>query len=527
MDYYEKYLKYRNKYTDLKDIFIKQKSLSNRRRGVMNITIIQANNSIDYSDTIRIDQIKNDINKFISDSHITPEFKYGLGDDNIYLKEHINKFFKYKYIESINGIVIANRKHLIQNILNEMNIKIDINSFNTIFLENKIVTIDKKIKKIERILEGLYIIKKDRLLIFKNEINKLIKQRTTILYIIDHINKNFKIFNSMPKKKGDMDGNMKGKNVEDIINCKIKKILSDNINNKNIPCDVMYISNIDYHSMNMGMDKKTPKNISADNMKYKQEIDGMICIKLSNNTWLPIIMLEIKTNINLIYNDINKLNLLYENLQAFENFNIICNNIMYTIVGDGFKNINIYYCVKEIDMSQGSNEPNHNIKFIYNNHYIKFIYNNHYTKRIIYDSVMSSIKSKIDSIELFTDVEELNNYIMNILNGKEYNNLHLSKILVDRNNIIRRDLIDRMMKIDMEEPTYTIILHTVYSNNDFNYFNYDKKINKKNHTIYSFLETIGIITPIIINCINSKINEISENFITFNTRNDTRILYIE
>ena len=553
MDYYDKYLKYKNKYITCKsDIFnvvkesLLQKkcllqnkiSLNPSKRGNLSISILSKNNNngINTSDKLgdvrntllptigdvrntllpTIGDVRNTIISIISSSYISPEFQFGLGEDNIDLINHINNFFKHKYVESINGNIIANRKNLIQDILSKLNISFDTHTFNTIILEKKIFAIDKKLKKFQKIIDinnnynNNITIRIHRIKLLTANINKLIEQKNILLYIIDFINKNYKIFNTPPIKRHLDDGNTVGKNVEDIINNKIKKILQDNINNNNIICDVMYISNLDYHRMMVGMNTSY---IFNDCMKFKQEIDGLICIKLSDDTWYPIIIIETKTNINLIYTDINKLNALYDRLQFFDNFIIGDNNNIYTIVGKGFKNINMFYCVREIDnMIDGK--------------YIKFIYNNHYTRRTIYDIIMSEIKSKIQNIDLFNDVEELNNYIMNILYGKSYLNNNYNNILSDRTNLMKRELIERLTSINTSEQVYNIISQTIYSNHSYNYFNYNKGKYAYNETTYNFLELVGIITPEIINRIENKINEISCHFIKFNNRSDTKILFI-
>ena len=173
----------------------------------------------------------------------------------------------------------------------------------------------------------------------------------------------------------------------------------------------------------------------------------------------------------------------------------------------------MFYCVREIDnMIDGK--------------YIKFIYNNHYTRRTIYDIIMSEIKSKIQNIDLFNDVEELNNYIMNILYGKSYLNNNYNNILSDRTNLMKRELIERLTSINTSEQVYNIISQTIYSNHSYNYFNYNKGKYAYNETTYNFLELVGIITPEIINRIEKKINEISSHFIKFNNRSDTKILFI-
>jgi len=501
MDNIKKYINLRKQYHMLNNLY----NNSSRKTNITILSEDSCNKKYNINDINNIDKIKNIIKSIITENYISPEFQYGSGENNSDLINHINKFFKHKYIESINGIVIFNRKIFIQTILDKMGIEIDTSTFNTIVLENKINTIDRKIKKLQKIIEthGKYITVY-RFSVLNDTIANFIKQKTILLYIVDFINKNYKIFNSCPSKKYD-DGNISGRKVEADINNKIIKLLKDNIISNKINCDIMYISNLDYHNMLIGMNHSS--NLLNDSMNFKQEIDGLICIKLSDDSWLPIIMIETKTNINLIYNDISKLNSLHDRLHLFDNFVITDTNNIYTITGSGFKNIDIFYCVAEInDLIDGK--------------YIQFIYNNHHFKRVIYDILMTEIKSKINNIDMFNDVEELNNYIMNILNKNSHLNNNYN-LLEERNKNMRRELTDKINMIQTNQPLYTVVLKTIYSNNSYNYFNYNKNI-----SIYKFLEKIGIITPCIIKRINDKLTEISNNFIEFNSRKDTNIVYI-
>jgi len=529
MTLYEKYKKLKRKYILLKEL------QENKRQ--INISMLSNGKTEQY---IEIDNINNIINiqnkikTYVMEVYKSPQFKFGLGNDNSDLKKHINMFFKYRYIEMINGIVIANRKHFIYEILSSMNIIIDGNkSYNTIILENRINMIDVKINKYQKIIETIssfnsnkYI---NRITILLEYIKKLTISKKIIIYLINYINKYYKIYYNPTKNTP--DNKLTGKEIENIINKKIIELLQDKIDKNEINCDILYVSNIDYNKMihNMNCDKN-------DN-NFKQELDGLICIKVKDQNnqihWYPIIIIESKANLNLIYNDINKLNSLHNRLGDIKNFTINYlendNIVQYSIMGSGFKNSDLYYCVHEM------NE-------MIDRKYIKFIYDNYYSKCIIYDIIMNKIINMIqcNNINLFTNVEDLDNYIMNILNymsqdimsneSIEWKNIttkndNFFSIMIDKKKTMKNELIENMTKIKSgyNMDNYNrILFSTIYSNMLYNFFNF----NKKYKTVYNYLQTLNIITFETIEVIKLKLDEISKPFIHFNTRNDTIILHI-
>ena len=472
----------------------------------MNIDIIDcniSNNIIFYNDIDGLKRCKDSITRYISEVFIQPKFQYGTGENNIDMINHININFKYRYIESLNGIIISNRKELIQNVLTKLNINIHNKFINTILLEKKINKIENKITKIQNIIENSYnMILPEKMFLLNNKIEEYMKMKNIMISIIQFINKYYKIYYNPQPKITVIDGNKKGKVVENIINEKIKNILK----NKNNECDIMYISNIDYNILH--------RKIKNKDNNFKQEIDGMICIKvLENNNimWLPIIIVETKTNVNLIYNDINKFNSLHNRLQNFGNIVIYNNNISYNIMGSGFKSCNLFYYVSEINQ-------------LIDNSFIKFINDNYFSKSVIYEIIMSKIKDRINSniyiTNLFTDVMELDKYIMNMFNNMSSNNQTIEKC-----NKMNDELYSNLKNIQSKNNLYDLYNNTKYDNTIY-YIDDSIFLNFIKSSYYVFLQDNNIITDEMVEIIKFKLYEISNNFRNFETRDDTQILLV-
>ena len=505
-----KYNKLYNKYMLLKELHENKRPL--------NISLLTNNTITQYIEINNIDMIdciRNKIKTYITDIYKSPEFKFGLGEDDEF-STHINTYFKHHYIELINGMVISNRKHFIHEILKSMNITIDSNkSYNTIVLEKKISTIDSKINKYRKIIDTIGMIEGhkyiNRITTLLEYIDELTLNKKIIIFIINHINKYYKIYYNIDRKP--IDNTMKGKEVENIINSMIIKLLQNKIDMMDINCDILYISNIDYNKMIHNMDKN-------DNLNFKQELDGLICIKtidaMGQIYWYPVVIIESKVNLNLIYTDINKLNSLHTRLQGIKNFtiNYLENDDVkqYNIIGTGFKSCDLYYCVHEMNN-------------IIDHKYIKFIYDNYFSKSIIYEIIINKITENIncDTLYLFNNIEDLDNFIMNRLKNNKYN-YNFSK-MIDCRNKMKTELIENIMKIKKgchSDMFDRILSPTVYSCDTYNYFNY----NKNNKSIYKYLKSIDVITMETIDVIKNKLDQISEPFIEFNNRIDTLILHI-
>ena len=503
MSYYDKYIKYKTKYNLLYN------NLKGNRQNNVGINLLQNSNkhiqSIDVNDTNTINNITTNIKKYITEYNLSPKYKFNIDDDM--LQGIINNHFKYKYIESLNGIIISVRQNLIKDALMKLNIDLKMNSINTLTLNSRINKININLTKLHRILDvnTRHNLDCNKLQLLRNSINVLEKEKQIMIYLYNYINKYFKIFEI---DKQPQSGQLTGKQVETLITNKIINVLQDKVSQNIIKCDILYISNIDYNKIVHCMKKKIINN----DIYFKQEIDGLVCIRLSNDTWLPIIILELKKNINLVYTDISKLNSLHCKLEELDDFTICDGTSEYNISSGSFKQCNLFYCVNEINN-------------LIEKDYIMFDETNYRSKNIIFEIIMNEIKCKLENVNYFTNIEEVDNYIVNIMNDNSLINQKYDEYIKNKYDIIKNELYESLEKIlkDSSNITSHNTSKSNSSNLNYNYFNH----NNTNIDTFSYLIKKNIINKDVISNINEKLSHISNPFQEFYNREDTHIMLVK
>jgi len=487
----------------------KQKKLKIKKDVLYNI--IKTCNSITNANLIKTNSqerfqsnINNDINNivsFIKNNYKSPEYIMDLSIDDIITS--INTTLITKYIDKLNCLVVSSKIKLIVDVLNELNIDTGVDMSGRGFL-NKLVLqrikLEQYIKKNKLIAEEIKLTvdpkkRQENYIKNTNEYNKLNLQNMFISCIIDYTDIKFKKYKHLDRTVFINDEKI-GRENEILVNNNLINLLNSYIKTGQVHRDILYITNLNYKML-------TSNKICNSKNKFKQEIDGLLFIKTDSGKWTPFMIIEIKKNINLIYSDISKLDGLYDRLCVIDNCSITINNIDYEIDTSGFKTCKLFYYVSDIN------------KF-YDNNIIKFVDDNYFSKSIIFDTTIDEIIKKIDSIENFTNVMDLDDYIINIL---EHNSYDTQKLLENNNKYktIRDDLYMRLKYInDTNSSLYIEPDRETFNIYDYKFFNIDGDV-------FTYLKNKNILNETIINIMLIKYNQNKTIFENFINRPNTRI----
>ena len=275
--------------------------------------IININNTSLPINKESVVEITNKINKLLEIIHIKKKvINHDLSKDKL-LKKFEN-FFEFNYI--------------LQNKLNSV-IKTNINNLNTILsnqqLSKLLISINKK-------LEILRTSKNDKLIQSINSEFDNIKSNLNNYILNSILIKKYSDISCVINIKED---NTIGAKTEENINTEIIELLKKNFNTYNF----IYIQNYNIEQKLINEDIK--------GKKIKKELDGIICIKVTDDSgtyYHPLFIIETKNNLSLIIDNLEQVNNFSATTLSLKNPDDFMNNGI-KILFDKFKDAKFIFCL--------------------------------------------------------------------------------------------------------------------------------------------------------------------------------------
>jgi hypothetical protein len=386
-DYKLKYLKYKNKYITLKNELLvggaPPMSFNNNNETIKKLEDLDSVKEILMKNLFSIGHFDK--------SRIIKSEKY----DGDKLKEKINSFFtSAEYLLLLNSIITKGnmKKNLYDEILKKYKISIeDINKSLNIELKQ----ILQKVSAIDKIQDPT---KKEGLQKQINEtISKSSKMYNAGTNMITYFNNYFQIF------KTKSTDNTIGQKYEDYINNSVIKKISS------LDLPLLYLYNVKCVDGGSIFEKG-----SGDYVEMKGELDGLILVKIDNEYWYPLIILEMKNNINLIMDDldgVNKLLTEMSKLLGSGKKDLRVGKETYSVDMSGFANINFFYCVNNVFLDESNNYD---------------LLNSNLIRELMNDPTVEYIKG-LKNNDKFTSSQELSNYILSVVSSAGNEEIYNSK----------------------------------------------------------------------------------------------------
>ena len=440
-EYKYKYLKYKNKYINYKN------KLLNLYGGKSEYYEIIVEGS-DDSDIIN--KIKQGLIEFVF-----PIEKINMNQNESTVSTMINSFFlSGRYPKFLNSIINANIIKLYEYLKEKYGFNIE--------------KIYKDVKAIDGAIEGIETglkkaketpaketpaketpVKKDSM---SNEekIKKLEESMCQKLELKEKLINNYKLsmlinilFKDFFKTCIDIQDNTLGVKYEEFVNTLIKERFTL------LKLPILYLSNIDCATSDKSI---FPPPLEAG---MKGEIDGIILIK-RGTSWYPIMILEMKNNMELVLDNINSSQKLLDNFKSLNGEkDIKVNDKIYKINLDGFKDIYFLYCINHINVGEDSN----------------FNFMNFEKIKTITQLDINKIIKDLPNKEKFISSMKLSDYVLDIFEDKDFRDFseeqeleHKKKELMDNKEsskefVLPVPLTDIKIKsIQIEQPLRTRII---------------------------------------------------------------------
>jgi len=447
-----KYLKYKKKYINYKNKLL---NLYGGRSEYYEV-IVEG-----YDESEIVKRIKDEfLEKFIKRFIFSKE-KIIMNQTENTVRTMINSFFiNERYPLLLNSIINANIGKLYEDIKK-------IFGFNIEDIKKDVIAIDGAIQGIET---GLTKAKGETP---PNEvkIKKLEENMRQKLELKEQLINNYKLsmlikilFTDFFKTCKDIQDNTHGIKYEEFINTLIK----DKFTSLKLP--ILYLSNINCISDDKSIFPPPPADNKTKYSGMKGEIDGIILIK-RGTSWYPIMILEMKNNMELVLDDISSSQKLLDNFKSLDGLkDIKVNDKIYKINLDGFKDIYFLYCINHMNLGEDSN----------------FNFMNFEKIKTITQTDINKIIKDLPNKEKFISSMKLSDYILNTLEEREFRDFseeqeleQKKKELMDKKEsskefVLPDPLIDIKIKsIQVEQPLITrpimnasrkVDFHKIYKN---------------------------------------------------------------
>jgi hypothetical protein len=388
-----KYLKYKKKYTNYKN----------------NLLNLYGGRPESYEVVVE-ESVESDISEIISheliDRYIFRKERIIMDQEQSIINNMINNFFiSNRYLQFINSIINSNIKKIYDYILDKFGFNIENLKKEVDSLIGDIVGIRIGLEKARETNNEKRIKELEEKLCIKMENKEKFINNYKLSMLIKRLFMNFF------KTYKDVQDNTLGERYEEFVNTLIKETFT------RLKLPILYLCNINCISdkTSVSIFPQVPVDNKEIYQKMKAEIDGMILIK-RNKIWYPIMILEMKNNMELILKDFNKSKKLLEMLKELTGIKeITVDKKKFNINLDGFKDVYFLYCINNIKLQDS-----------------RFHFTNFEKIKTIIQIDLNKIIKELPNNNKFISSMKLSNYVLDSLEDNEYNDFSEEEEIKDK-----------------------------------------------------------------------------------------------